>query len=133
MRKVLRVCFLTAAALVELTSIASPAHPDPRMFLCPTPAAAAGFWKDLIGIVDRGVHMNRSIASQIAVQHQCWLETHESRPVAMQAGTMRIGDGGANDGYVTPDYYVYVQFLTYGLHHSPLTTAERKASTVPSR
>jgi hypothetical protein len=103
------------------------------MFLCPSPAAAAGFWKDLIGIVDRGVHMNRSIASQIAVQHQCWLETHESRPVAMQAGTMRIGDGGANDGYVSPDYYVYMQFLTYGLRHGPLATAERKTSTVPSR
>jgi len=28
---------------------------------------------------------------------------------------MRIGNGGANDGYVTPDYYVYVQFVTYGL------------------
>jgi len=33
----------------------------------------------------------------------------------MQAGTMRIGDGGAVDGYVTPDYYMYVQFLTHGL------------------
>ncbi len=115
MREVLRVCSLTITAFVGLTSVASPAQPDPRMFLCPTPAAAAGFWKDLIGIVDRGVHMNWSIASQVAVQHRCWLETYESRPVAMQAGTMRIGNGGANDGYVTPDYYVYVQFVTYGL------------------
>ena len=115
MRELFRVCALTAAALVGLTSVASPAHPDPRMFLCPTPAAAAGFWKDLIGIVDRGVHMNRLIASQVADEHQCWLETYESRPVAMQAGTMRIGDGGAVDGYVTPDYYMYVQFLTHGL------------------
>lgn len=35
----------------------------------------------------------------------------------MQGGTMRIGNGGTNDGYATPDYYVYVQFLTYGLGH----------------
>ena len=28
---------------------------------------------------------------------------------------MRIGNGSMNDGYVTPDYYLYVQFLTYGL------------------
>ena len=114
MHEVVRVCLLAAAALVELTSIAFPAHLDPRMFLCPTPAAAAGFWKHLLGIVDRGVHMNRSIASQVAMQHQCWLETYESRPVAMQAGAMRIGDGGANDGYVIPDYYVYGQFLPHG-------------------
>src|SRR5437868_384235 len=46
MREVLRVCSLTAAAFVGLTSVASPAQPDPTMFLCPTPAAAAGFWKD---------------------------------------------------------------------------------------
>jgi len=86
------------------------------MFLCPTPAAAAGFWKDIIGIVDRGVQMNRSIAFQVAAQHRRWLETDEARPVAMRAGTMRIGNGDANDGYVTPDYYVYAQFLTYGSH-----------------
>ena len=49
------------------------------------------------------------------------------------SGTMRIGDGGANDGYVSPDYYVYMQFLTYRLRHGPLATAERKTSTVPSR
>ena len=53
--------------------------------------------------------------SQLAVQHWCWLEmTDELRPVAMEAGTVRIGNRGANDGYVTPDYYLYVQFLTYG-------------------
>jgi hypothetical protein len=86
------------------------------MFLCPTPTAAAGFWKEIIGIVDRGVQMNQSIAFQVAAQHRCWLKTHEARPVAMQAGTMRIGNGDANDGYVTPDYYVYAQFLTYGSH-----------------
>jgi hypothetical protein len=85
------------------------------MFLCPTPAAAAGFWTELIGILDRGVHMKPSIASQVAVLHRCWLETSEWRPIAMQAGAMRIGDGGANDGYVTPDYYAYVQFLAHAL------------------
>ena len=107
------------------------------MFLCPTPAAAAGFWKDLIGIVDRGVHMNRSIASQVAVQHRCWLgTTYQSRPFAMQAGTMRIGNGGVNDGYVTPDYYLYVQFLTHGLRRQPTRdggTEDGKTSTAPSR
>ena len=117
MRGVLSNCSLTAAAFVGFAGAASPAQPDPRMFLCPTPAAAAGFWKDLTVAVDRGVQMNQSIASHVAVQHRCWLETYQSRPVAMQAGTMRIGNGGANDGYVTPDYYVYVQFLTYGLRH----------------
>ena len=115
MREVLRVCSLTAAAFVGLTSVASPAEPDPRMFLCPTPSAAAGFWNDLIAIVDRGVHMNQSREYQVAEQHRCWLETDETRPVAMQAGAMRIGDGGAEDGYVTPDYYVYLQFLNYAL------------------
>lgn len=85
------------------------------MFLCSTPAAATGFWKDLIGLVDRGVHMNQSIASQLALPHRCRLATVESHPVAMQAGTMRIGKGGMDDGYVTTDYYMYVQFLTYGL------------------
>ena len=117
MREVLRVCSLAAAAVVGLmiTSVASPAQPDRRMFLCPTPSAAAGFWNDLIAIVDRGVQMNQSRASQVAEQHRCWPETYETRPVAMLAGTMRIRDGGANDGYVIPDYYVYVQFLNYGL------------------
>ena len=85
------------------------------MFLCSTPAAATDFWEDLIGLVDRGAHMNQSIASQVALQHRCWLATDEAPPVAMQAGTMRIGNGGVDDGYVTPDYYVYVQFLSYGL------------------
>jgi hypothetical protein len=117
MRDVLNICFLTAGAFIGFTAVASPAQPEPRMFLCPTPAIAAGFWKDLIGISDRGVQINRSIASQVAVQHRCWLATDESQPVAMQGGTMRIGNGGTNDGYVTPDYYVYVQFLTYGLRH----------------
>ena len=84
------------------------------MFLCSTPAAATDFWKDLVGLLDRGAHMNQSIAS-VALQHRCWRATDESQPVAMQAGTMRIGNGGVDDGYVTPDYYVYVQFLTYGL------------------
>jgi len=116
MRELLRICSITAAAFVGLTSVASSAQPDPRMFLCPTPVAAAGFWKEIIGLVDRGVQMNQSIAFQVAAQHRCWLKTHEARPVAMQAGTMRIGNGDTNDGYVTPDYYVYAQFLTYGSH-----------------
>jgi len=86
------------------------------MFLCPTPAAAVEFWTDLIGTMDRRAHMNRPVASQVAVQHRCWVgTTYQSRPFAMQARTMRIGNGGVNDGYVTPDYYVYVQFLNYGL------------------
>jgi hypothetical protein len=86
------------------------------MFLCPTPAAAVEFWTDLIGTMDRRAHMNRPVASQVAVQHRCWFESTDApRPVAMQAGTMRIGNGSMNHGYVTPDYYLYVQFLTYGL------------------
>ena len=54
----------------------------------------------------------------------------------MQAGTMRIGNGGGNDGYVTPDYYLYVQFLTYGLHGQPTrddATEYRKTSSDSSR
>ena len=89
-----------------------------------------------MGIVDPGVRMNRSIASQVAVQHRCWFEISESRPVAMQAGTMRIGNGGSNDGYVTPDYYLYVQFLTYGLSREATRdsrTEYGKAHTAPSR
>jgi hypothetical protein len=49
----------------------------------------------------------------------------------MQAGTMRIGNGGVNDGYVTPDYYLYVQFLTHGLRRQPTRdggTEDGKAS-----
>ena len=136
MREVLRIYSLTAAAFAGFASTASPAQPDPRMFLCPTPAAAAGFWKDLMGIVDRGVHINRSMASQVGLQHRCWLEMYESRPVAMQAGTMRIGNGGGNDGYVTPDYYLYVQFLTYGLRGPPIRDGRMgygKPSTARSR
>jgi hypothetical protein len=113
MRDVQKVCFLTAPVFVGLTSIAFATQSDPPMFLCPTPTVAKGFWKDLIGIVDRRVQMSQSMASQLAIQHRCWVETNESRPVAMHAGAMRIGNGGSNDGYVTPDYYVYVQFLTY--------------------
>jgi hypothetical protein len=33
----------------------------------------------------------------------------------METGTMRIGNGSENDGYVTPDYYLYSQFLANGL------------------
>jgi hypothetical protein len=54
-------------------------------------------------------------AARLAVQHQCWVGPNEPRPVAMDTGTMRIGNGGENDGYVTPDYYLYSQFLTNGL------------------
>ena len=136
MQEASRICSLAAAAFVGLTGVASPAQPDPSMFLCPTPAAAAGFWENLMGIVDHGVHMNRLIASQVALRHRCWLEIYESRPIAMQAGTMRIGNGGANDGYVTPDYYLYVQFLTYGLRRQPTRegeTASGKTSPASSR
>ena len=57
--------------------------------------------------------------------------TDELRPVAMEAGTVRIGNRGANDGYVTPDYYLYVQFLTYGLiRHARDSRTE--AGTTPS-
>jgi len=105
----------TAGAFLVLTSVAYPAKPDPRIFLCPTPTAAAAFWRDLIGIVDRRPQ-TAAKASRVAVQHRCWLGPNESRPVAMETGTMRIGNGGgANDGYVTPDYYLYVQFLTNSL------------------
>ena len=114
--QVFRVCSLSVVAFVGLANVVAAAHPDPIMFLCPTPAAAVEFWTDLIGTVDRRAHMNRPVASQVAVQHRCWLESTDApRPVAMQAGTMRIGNGGMNDGYVTPDYYLYVRFLTYGL------------------
>ena len=68
------------------------------------------------------------------VDNSVGLETHEARPVAMQAGTMRIGNGGPNDGYVTPDYYVYAQFLTYGSQARPRQQPSiGKASTAPSR
>lgn len=117
MRDVLSICSLTVAAFVGFTGVASPAQPEAHMFLCPTPAIAAGFWKGLMETLDRGVQISQSIASQVAVQHRCWLATYQSLPVAMQAGTMRIGNGGANDGYVTPDYYLYVQFVTYGSRH----------------
>ena len=69
----------------------------------------------LIGIVDRRPQ-TAAKASRVAVQHRCSVGPNESRPVAMETGTMRIGNGGgANDGYVTPDYYLYVQFLTNSL------------------
>jgi hypothetical protein len=110
MRRGLSTCS-TAGIVLVLTSSAYPAAPDPRMFVCPTPAAAAAFWRDLTSILDRTTVK----AARLAVQHRCWVGPNEPRPVAMETGTMRIGNGGENDGYVTPDYYLYSQFLTNGL------------------
>ena len=97
--QVYRVCSLSVVAFVGLANVVAAAHPDPIMFLCPTPAAAVEFWTDLIGTMDRRAHMNRPVASQVAVQHRCWLgTTYQSRRFAMQAGTMRIGNGGVDHG-----------------------------------
>lgn len=80
---------------------------EPGMFLCPSPLIAHNFWGDLAAAQQLGVHVDRTIAAQIAAKDKCeFVRSDSLKPVsAGWGGTLALTDGKVT-GWATLEYYV---------------------------